>query len=74
MHANIQFFANDNSFYLIVEHPDVTAQLLNIYLETLARWAKMWLVTIKPTKSKSLLIIRKVNATIYRPIFINTQH
>ena len=45
-------------FYLIVEHPDVTAQLLNIDLETIAKWAKLWLVTFNPSKSESLLISR----------------
>ena len=74
MHANIELFANDNSFYLIVEHPNVTAQLLNIDLETLAKWANLWLVTVNLTKREFILIIRKVNAPIYRPIFINTQH
>ena len=34
IHAQIRLFADDTSLYdLIVEHPDVTAQLLNIDLE-----------------------------------------
>ena len=74
IHANIWLFSNDKSVYLIVEHPDVTAQLLNIDLETIAKWAKLWLVTFNPTKSESLLISRKVNVPIHRPIFMNTQH
>ena len=31
-----RLFADDTSLYLIVEHPDVTAQILNIDLETIA--------------------------------------
>ena len=72
IHANIQLFADDTSLYLIVEHLDVTAQLLNIDLETIAKKAKL-LVTFNPTKSESLLISRKVNAPIHPPIFINNQ-
>ena len=48
IHAKIQLFADDISLYLIVEHPDVTAQLLNIDLETVAKWAKLWLVAFDP--------------------------
>ena len=33
IHAQIWLFADDTSLYLIVKHPDVTAQLLNIDLE-----------------------------------------
>ena len=49
IHANIRLFADDTSLYLIVEHPDVTAQLLNIDLETIANCAKLWLVTFNPS-------------------------
>ena len=31
--------------------PDVTVQLLNIDLETIAKWAKLWLVTFNPSKN-----------------------
>ena len=73
IHANIRLFTDDTSLYLIVEHPDVTEQLLNIDLETIAKWAKLWLVTFNPTESESLLISRKVNAPIHPPIFMNNQ-
>ena len=36
IHAYIQLFPDDTSLYLIVEHLDATAQLLNIELETIA--------------------------------------
>ena len=73
IHANIRLFVDDTSLYLIVEHPDVTAQSLNIDLETIDKWAKLWLVIFNPTKSESLLISRKVNAPIHPPIFMNDQ-
>ena len=72
-HANIRLFTNDTSLYLNVEHPDVTAQLLNIDFETIAKWAKLWLVTFNPTKSESLPTSRKINAPIHPPIFMNNQ-
>ena len=73
IHANIRLFVDDTCLYLIAEHPDVSAQLLNIYLETIAKWAKLWLVTFNPSKSESLLISRKVNVPIHPPIFIHNQ-
>ena len=71
IHANIRLIADDTSQYLIVEHPDVTAQLLNIDLETIAKWAKLWLITFNPSKSESLLISREVNAPIHPPFFMH---
>ena len=64
----MRIFANDTSLYLIVEHPEITAQLLNIDLETVDKWSKLWLVTFNPTKSVSLLTSRKVNTPIHPPI------
>ena len=37
IHANTQFFADDTSLYLIVEHLGVTAQLSNKDIGTLAK-------------------------------------
>ena len=37
IHAYIRLFADDTSLYLIVEHLDVTAQLLNTDLEIIAK-------------------------------------
>ena len=74
IHANIWLFADDTSLYLIMEHSDVTAQLLSMDFETIAKWAKLWLVTFYPSKNKSLLISRKLNAPIHPPIFMQNQH
>ena len=38
IHVYILLFAVDISLYLIVEHQDVTAQLLNIDLKTIAKY------------------------------------
>ena len=49
----MQLFADDTSLYRIAEHPEVTAQLLNIDLDTKAKWTKLWLVIFNSTKSVS---------------------
>ena len=74
IHVNILLFADDTSLYIVVEHSDVTAQLLlNIDLETIAKWAKLWLVAFNPSKSESLLISLKVNVPIHPPILMHKQ-
>ena len=49
IHVIIRFISDYTSLYLIVEHPDVTAQLLNIDLETLTKldgWLRMGLLPL----------------------------
>ena len=36
-------------------------------------WAKRWCVTFNPTKTESLLISRKINQPVHRPLFIDNQ-
>ena len=70
IHSNIWFFAYDASLYLIVEYLDVTAQLLNIDPETIAKWVKLWHVPLTLLKA-SLSNFLKGYAPIHPPIFIN---
>ena len=39
MHSNIRVFADDASFYIVVDFPDSAAQILNLDLERLYEWA-----------------------------------
>ena len=56
IHANIWLFADETRLYLIMEHSNVTAQLLNINLETIAKW---------PSYGLSHLTLFKVNLFFY---------
>ena len=69
IHANIWLFANDTSLYFIAEHPDVTAQLLNIDLETIAKWAKLWLVTFNLLKANLFLYLERL---MFLPIHLSS--
>ena len=42
--SSIRLFADDTSLYIIVEDPNVAAELLNADLEKIAEWALKWLV------------------------------
>ena len=59
--SNIRLFADDTSLYIIVENPEVAADILNTDLAKVAAWAKTWLVTFNALKTESLLISRKHN-------------
>ena len=61
--SNIRLFADDTSLYLIVEHANVSADILNTDISKITEWAKSWIVSFNPTKTESLLISRKVNKT-----------
>ena len=40
-------------------------------LEKIMEWAKRWLVAFNPTKTESLLILRKINQPVHPPLFID---
>ena len=61
--SNIRLFADDTSVYIIVDDPVAAAELLNLDLDKITKWAKEWLVKFNPNKTESLLISRN----IYRP-------
>ena len=86
IHANIRLFADDTSLYLIVEHPDVTAQLLMLAShcpELDTRWpheygilnfARRWPRTWSPANQqpKQLRCLQKV--TRWQPNHTRRQH
>ena len=52
--SSIRLFADDTSFFIIVDNPDVAAEILNADLEKIAKWAEAWLVKFNPLKTESL--------------------
>ena len=49
--SSIRLFADDTSLYIIVEDPNVAAELLNTDLEKRAEWALKWLVKFNRLKN-----------------------
>ena len=52
--CNIRLFADDTSLYITVENPDMTAELMNIDLDKIMKWAKnglFFLILLKPNLS-----------------------
>ena len=49
--SSIRLFADDTSLYIIVEDPNVAAELINADLEKIAELALKWLVKCNPLKT-----------------------
>ena len=67
-----QTFADDTILYKVVRNIDLAAAELNIDLESIKFWAKIWKVDFNPLKSKSLLITKN-NQNIPHPPLIMSQ-
>ena len=52
--SEIRLFADDTMVYIFVDNPLHSAESLNNDLEIISNWAKNWLVTFSPEKSKSM--------------------
>ena len=64
--SSICLFADDTSLFIIVDNPDITAEILNADLEKkIAKWAEAWLVKFNPLKTETLLISRKINKPVH---------
>ena len=71
--SSIRLFAHDTSLYIIVDDPLDYDIKLNADLLRIDMWASMWLVTINPSKSESLIFSRKVNKPYHPSIYMNYQ-
>ena len=75
--SNIRMFADGTNIFIIVENPILSAQLLNLDLEIIAKWAldwlRDWLVTFNSIKTEALLISRKLQTFNHPPLFMLNQ-
>ena len=69
--CSIKLFADDTSIYIIVEDPNIGAQILNDNLSKVHKWSENWLVSFNPNKTESMLISRKHNHINHPPLIFN---
>ena len=67
--SSIGLFADDTPLYIIVDDPNVAAELHYADLEKIAVWALKWHVKFNPLKTESLSILQKTN-TVHPPVFM----
>ena len=65
----IRIYADDTSFYLVVDNPVDAANVLNSDLDKI----HLWLNTFNPSKSECLLFSRKHNKPLHPPLSMNQQ-
>ena len=56
---NVRLFANDTCLFIEVNNRVESASLINRDLISISDWAKRWLITFSPSKTKSLTISNK---------------
>lgn len=71
--ANIRLFADDTSLSLIVNTPEITANVLNSDLQKINQWSKEWLVSFNPAKTICMTISRKAIKTQHPPLLLQNQ-
>ena len=71
--SSIRLFADDTSLYIIVDNPDVAAEVLNTDLNKISKWVKSWLVKFNSNKNESLIISRNINKPDHPPGFMSNQ-
>ena len=68
--SSIRLFVDDTSLFIILDNPDVAAEILNADLEKIAKWAEAWLVKFNPLKTETLLISRKINKPVHSSLIM----
>ncbi|XP_053380636.1 uncharacterized protein LOC128548935 [Mercenaria mercenaria] len=71
--ARINMFADDTSLHIVVDHPVLSAQVLQTDINKISTWADTWLVKFNPSKSETMLISRKANKPLHPPLLMNNQ-
>lgn len=71
INSNIRLFADDTSLYIIVDSPQISANILNSDLDKIHAWSKKWLVTFNPAKTETILFSRKRVKVNHPPLVMN---
>ena len=67
-HSCIRLFADDTCLFIEVDNRMQTAKKVEWDLSSIEKWAKNWLVTFSPQKTKSLTISNKRDAHLNPPL------
>ena len=71
--ASVRLFADDTSWYIVVESPQSAATILSGDMSTISNWANFWLVDFNTAKTLSMVVSRKLNKPTHPPLFMNNR-
>lgn len=69
LNSSIRLFADDTSLYIVVDTPQSAALSLNSDLSIISEWATKWLVQFNASKTKTMIVSRKLHPPIHPPLF-----
>ena len=70
-YCNVRLFALNTCLFIEIDDRKRTVDLINSDLDNISRWARDWLITFSPTKTKSLIISNKSDSELNPPIKFN---
>ena len=71
--SQILLFADDTSLFEIISDPLISFPRINNDLEKLNSWAKTWLVTFNPTKTKYMIFSKKLVKVAHPPLILDNK-
>ena len=72
INSEILLFADDTCLLKTLTHPLESIACINDDLETLRQWSTNWLVNFNPTKTKYMVLSKKLTPPVYNDLFIGT--
>ena len=70
--SNPFIYADDTMLFEVVENADVSAANLNDDLNRISHWSNKWLVTMNPSKCRSLVFSLKRVKPLHPPLYLNS--
>ena len=70
--SNPFIYADDTMLFEVVENADVSAANLNDDLNTISHWSGKWLVTMNPSKCRSLVFSLKRVKPLHPTLYLNS--
>ena len=71
--SQILLFADDTSLFETISDPLISFHRINNDLEKLNSWAKTWLVTFNPTKTKYMIFSKKLVKVAHPPLILDNK-
>ena len=71
--SEILLFADDTSLFETINDPLISFPRINNDLEKLNRWAKSWLVTFNPVKTKYMIFSKKLVKIAHPPLVLDNK-
>ena len=73
LNSNIHLFADDTSLNIIVDHSISAAATPQSDIVKISNWVDKWFVTFTPSKSETIITLRKTIKPYHLPLLMHNQ-